>query len=227
MKNVACHAGRRVNGGMVHQAVLGVVAGFLSGSLPFGYLAGRLRGMDIRQHGSGNIGATNAIRVLGKGIGIPVFVLDLLKGLLPCLWIKSQGADSWVWVATGLAAILGHMFTPWLGFKGGKGVATAAGVLAGIAPVPVLGGLVFWLLFFFGTRYVSLASMMAGVGVAVTMAAQMAWSGRWDWVLLGFGVLLMLLVILRHRGNIARILAGTEPKAGAKKIAESGGGAAR
>ncbi len=210
---------------MVSDAVLGVVAGFLSGSLPFGYLAGRWRGIDIRQHGSGNIGATNVMRVLGKGIGIPVFVLDFLKGLLPCLWVKAQGAESWVWVATGLAAILGHMFTPWLGFKGGKGVATAAGVLAGVAPVPVLGGLGLWLLFFFTTRYVSLASMMAGVGVAATMAVQMAVSGRWDPVLLGFGVLLMLLVILRHRGNIARLLAGTEPKAGAKRNAGEGGGA--
>lgn len=196
---------------------IGILAGFLSGSLPFGYLAGRLRGIDIRHHGSGNIGATNAIRVLGKGIGIPVFILDVLKGLLPCLWIKTQGVESWVWVATGLAAILGHMFTPWLGFRGGKGVATAAGVLAGIAPLPMLGGLALWLLFFFTTRYVSLASMMAGVGVAGAMTAEMAGSGRWDWVLLGFGVLLMLLVILRHRGNIARLLAGTEPKAGAKK----------
>ncbi len=211
---------------MFSHVFLGVLAGFLSGSLPFGYVAGRLRGIDIRQHGSGNIGATNVIRVLGKGIGIPVFVLDVLKGLLPCLWIRSQGGESWVWVATGLAAILGHMFTPWLRGKGGKGVATAAGVLAGIAPLPMLGGLALWLLFFFTTRYVSLASMMAGVGVAGTMAVQMARSGVWDGVLLGFGVLLMLLVILRHRGNITRILAGTEPKAGAKKKnADAGGGA--
>ncbi len=212
---------------MVTDAVLGALAGFLSGSLPFGYVAGRLRGIDIREHGSGNIGATNVIRVLGKGIGVPVFVLDVLKGLLPCLWIKAQGAESWVWVLTGLAAILGHMFTPWLGGKGGKGVATAAGVLAGIAPLAVLGGLALWLLFFFTLRYVSLASMMAGVGVAGTLAAQMALSGKWDAVLLGFGVVLALLVILRHRANIGRLLAGTEPRAGAgKKAAADGGGGA-
>lgn len=210
---------------MSSSVILGLLAGFLSGSIPFGYLAGRLRGVDIRQHGSGNIGATNAIRVLGKGIGIPVFVLDVLKGLLPCLWVRSLGLESWVWVATGLAAILGHMFTPWLGGKGGKGVATAAGVLAGIAPVPVLGGLALWLLFFFTTRYVSLASMMAGVGVAGTMVVQMVRTGVWDPVLLGFGILLMLLVILRHRGNITRLLAGTEPKAGAAKpTVPTGGG---
>ena len=199
------------------QTLLAASAAFLSGSVPFGYFAGRLRGIDIRQHGSGNIGATNVIRVLGKGIGIPVFVLDLLKGLVPCLLVKADGAESWVLVLTGLCAILGHMFTPWLGFKGGKGVATAAGVLLGIAWVPMLAGLVVWLLFFFFTRYVSLASMLAGVAVAATMAAQMAVQGRWDAVLLGFGLVLALLVILRHRANIGRLLAGTEPKSGQRK----------
>ncbi|MDH4476405.1 MAG: glycerol-3-phosphate 1-O-acyltransferase PlsY [Verrucomicrobiaceae bacterium] len=204
-------------------AVIGAVAGFLSGSLPFGYFAGRMRGMDIREHGSGNIGATNVIRVLGKGIGIPVFVLDLLKGLVPVLMMKGLGAESWVWVLTGMCAILGHMFTPWLGFKGGKGVATAAGVLLGIEPLSMLVGLGVWLGFYFGTRYVSLASMMAGVGVAGTMAVQMGRSGQWDGVLLGFGVVLALLVILRHRANIGRLIAGTEPRSGGKKMKVAGG----
>jgi glycerol-3-phosphate acyltransferase PlsY len=208
---------------MEMDVVIGAVAGFLSGSLPFGYFAGRLKGVDIRQHGSGNIGATNVIRVLGKGIGIPVFILDLLKGLVPCLVMQGRGAESWVLVLTGLCAILGHMFTPWLGFKGGKGVATAAGVLLGIAPVPVAVGLAVWLVFFFGTRYVSLASMLAGVAVAGTMAVQMALSGQWDAVLLGFGIVLALLVILRHRANIGRLLAGTESRSGGKKKPAVGG----
>jgi glycerol-3-phosphate acyltransferase PlsY len=208
---------------MEMDAVIGAVAGFLSGSLPFGYFAGRMRGMDIREHGSGNIGATNVIRVLGKGIGIPVFVLDLLKGLVPVLMMKGLGAESWVWVLTGMCAILGHMFTPWLGFKGGKGVATAAGVLLGIEPLSMLVGLGVWLGFYFGTRYVSLASMMAGVGVAGTMAVQMGQSGQWDRVLLGFGVALALLVILRHRANIGRLIAGTEPRSGGKKMKVAGG----
>ncbi len=120
-------------------------------------------------------------------------------------------------VVTGLAAVLGHMFTFWLGFKGGKGVATTTGVLLGIAPIAMLGGLAVWLAFFFTMRYVSLASMMAGVGVAVTMLIQMSRSGQWDMVMLGFGLLIMLLVIVRHRANIQRIIAGTEPKAGQKK----------
>jgi acyl phosphate:glycerol-3-phosphate acyltransferase len=201
------------------------VGGYISGATPFGYLAGKLKGKDIRQHGSGNIGATNAIRVLGKGIGIPVFILDLLKGWLP-VWLAktwlvtipgTESLLSTAAVATGLAAVLGHMFTFWLQFKGGKGVATATGVLLGIAPIAMLGGLAVWLLFFFTTRYVSLASMMAGVGVALTMIVQMTRSGAWDWVLLGFGLLIMILVIVRHTANIRRILSGTEPKAGSKK----------
>lgn len=205
--------------------LLCAAGGYVSGATPFGYLAGKLKGMDIRQHGSGNIGATNAIRVLGKGIGIPVFILDLLKGWLPVWLAKAwlitlpEGAAlvSTGAVVTGLAAVLGHMFTFWLGFKGGKGVATTTGVLLGIAPIAMLGGLAVWLAFFFTMRYVSLASIMAGVGVAVTMLIQMSRSGQWDVVMLGFGLLIMLLVIVRHRANIQRILAGTEPKAGQKK----------
>lgn len=205
--------------------LLCAAGGYVSGATPFGYLAGKLKGMDIREHGSGNIGATNVIRVMGKGIGIPVFILDLLKGWLPVWLAKAwlvtlpEGAAlvSTGAVVTGLAAVLGHMFTFWLGFKGGKGVATTTGVLLGIAPIAMLGGLAVWLAFFFTTRYVSLASMMAGVGVAVTMLIQMSRSGQWDMVMLGFGLLIMLLVIVRHRANIQRILSGTEPKAGRKK----------
>ncbi len=206
--------------------LVSVLGGYVSGATPFGYLAGRMfRGIDIRQHGSGNIGATNAIRVLGKGIGIPVFILDFLKGWLPVWlagsWLASlpDGAHlvSIAAVLTGLAAVLGHMFTFWLGFKGGKGVATTGGALCGMAPLAMVGGVLVWLLFFFTTRYVSLASMMAGVGVVLTMVIQMARSGSWDWVMLGFGVLVMLLVILRHKSNIGRLLAGTEPRAGKKK----------
>lgn len=205
--------------------LISAVGGYLSGSLPFGYWAGKLKGIDIRQHGSGNIGATNVIRVLGKGIGIPVFILDALKGWLPAwlagVLVAQQGAAmeivSAASVVAGLAAVLGHMFTFWLSFKGGKGVATTAGVLLGIAPLAMLGGLAVWLLFFFTMRYVSLASMMAGVGVVATMVAVMLRNGRWDFVMLGFGVLIMLLVIVRHRANISRILAGTEPKGGSKK----------
>lgn len=202
-----------------------VVVGFLLGSIPFGYFAGRLKGIDIRGHGSGNIGATNVIRVCGKGIGIPVFILDMIKGLVPSLlpqWlVGGQGVGTTVMsgaaVAAGFAAVLGHMFTPWLGFKGGKGVATAAGVLLGIAPVPMLVALAAWLACFFAFKYVSLASIAAAVAVPVTMSVQMARTGRWNAVLLGFGIVLGALVIVRHRSNVRRLIAGTENRAGQKK----------
>ena len=205
--------------------LLCAVGGYVSGAIPFGYLVGKYKGIDIRQHGSGNIGATNVIRVLGKGTGIPVFALDLLKGWLPVwlvkIWLLSMpGGEMLIStgaVVTGLAAVLGHMFTFWLGFKGGKGVATTTGALLGIAPVAMLGGLVVWLICFFTTRYVSLASMLAGVGVVVAMIIQLSLSGHWDVVMLGFGVLIMLLVIVRHRANIQRLLDGSEPRAGRKK----------
>jgi glycerol-3-phosphate acyltransferase PlsY len=175
--------------------LLCAVGGYVSGATPFGYLAGKIKGIDIRQHGSGNIGATNAIRVLGKGVGIPVFILDLLKGWLPVwlgkTWLVTLPCPetllSTAAVITGLAAVLGHMFTFWLSFKGGKGVATATGVLLGIAPLAMVGGLTVWLLVFFSMRFVSLASMMAGVGVVLTMIVEMSRRGTWDWVMLGFG----------------------------------------
>lgn len=205
-------------------AILASIAcGYLSGSVPFGYLGGKLKGLDIRQHGSGNIGATNAIRVLGKGIGIPVFILDMLKGWLPvwlaALWLEGASSEliSTGKVLAGFAAVLGHMFTFWLGGKGGKGIATTAGVLLGIAPLAMLGGLAAFLLFFLPTRYVSLGSLAAAVGVPATMAAQMVRAGRWDFVMLGFGLVVMVLVFVRHRTNIQRLLAGTESRMGAKK----------
>lgn len=210
------------------QLLLPILVGFLCGSIPFGYWAGKLKGLDIRQHGSGNIGATNVIRVCGKAIGIPVFILDMLKGFLPVMWAKAAiasdpapGMDltSAAAVLTGFAAILGHTFTPWLGFKGGKGVATATGVLVGIAPAAMLAGLAVWLVVFFSTRYVSLASMLAAVTVPVTMAVMMSRAGRWDGALLGFGVLVALLVIARHRANIRRLLAGTENRSGGARKA--------
>jgi glycerol-3-phosphate acyltransferase PlsY len=205
--------------------LLSIACGYLCGSVPFGYLAGRLKGIDIRQHGSGNIGATNAIRVLGKGIGIPVFILDMLKGWLPVWlaagWIAQTGAApemvSIGKVLTGFAAVLGHMFTFWLGFKGGKGIATTGGVLLGISVVGMIGGWIGFLTFLFAFRYVSLGSLAAAVGVPTAMAVQMWREGRWDFVLLTFGIVVMLLAFIRHRSNIQRLLAGTENKAFTKK----------
>lgn len=199
--------------------------GYLCGSVPFGYLAGKLKGIDIRQHGSGNIGATNAIRVLGKGIGIPVFILDMLKGWFPvwlaATWISQSGASieivSLGKVLAGLASVLGHMFTFWLGFKGGKGIATTGGVLAGISLAGMIGGWVGFLTFLFLTGYVSVGSIAAAFGVPTGMAIQMWREGQWDLVLLGFGLIVMVLAIWRHTSNIKRLIAGTESKAFGKK----------
>lgn len=199
--------------------------GYLCGSVPFGYLAGKLKGIDIRQHGSGNIGATNAIRVLGKGIGIPVFIFDMLKGWFPvwlaAAWISQSGAEVEVVslgkVLTGFAAVLGHMFTFWLGFKGGKGIATTGGVLAGISLAGMLGGWVGFLTFLFAFGYVSLGSLAAAIGVPTGMAIQMWREGQWDFVLLGFGLVVMVLAFVRHSSNIKRLIAGTESKAFGKK----------
>ncbi len=206
-----------------------VVCGYLSGSVPFGYLAGKLKGIDIRQHGSGNIGATNAIRVLGKGIGIPVFLLDMFKGWLPvwlaASWITHTGAAVEIVsvgkVLAGFAAVIGHMFTFWLGFKGGKGIATTGGVLWGISRAGMLGGWIGFLTFLFAFRYVSLGSLAAAVGVPTAMAIQMWREGKWDFVLLGFGIVVMILAFIRHRSNIQRLLAGTENKAFTKKQPQS------
>jgi len=205
--------------------IASIACGYLSGSVPFGYIAGKLKGIDIRQHGSGNIGATNAIRVLGKGIGIPVFLLDMFKGWLPVWlaagWIAHSGAEvemvSLGKVLAGFAAVIGHMFTFWLGFKGGKGIATTGGVLLGISLAGMIGGWIGFLTFLFAFRYVSLGSLAAAVGVPTAMAVQMWREGRWDYVLLGFGFTVMVLAFIRHRTNIQRLLAGTESKAFTKK----------
>ena len=203
--------------------------GYLCGSLPFGYWAGRLRGIDIRQHGSGNIGATNVIRVLGKPIGIPVFLLDMLKGWLPVFlaahWMSSTGAAdemiSTAKVVGGFSAVLGHMYTFWLSFKGGKGIATTAGVLLSLSLAGFAGAVAVWMVVFFATKYVSLASITAAPAVPAVMAFMMWRQGKWDVVMLTFGLVVMVLAIWKHRSNIQRLLAGTENRAGAKKTPAS------
>lgn len=201
---------------------------YVAGATPFGFLAGRARGIDIRQHGSGNIGATNVVRVLGKRIGLPVFVLDVLKGLLPVLlatwWserspafighpIKAQLAE----VLTGLAVVVGHTATFWLGFKGGKGVATSAGVMLGLAPWALLAAVFVWAAAMVICRYVSLSSILAGWTLPVAVTVQSWRQEAFNWPLLTLALLIAILVTWRHRANLQRIAAGTEPKAGRKK----------
>jgi len=225
---------------------------FLLGSIPFGLLIAKAKGLDIRRHGSGNIGATNVLRVIGKKYGIACFLLDALKGFVPVVialslvrigdkdsnltiqWLRAfaltlpasqQFEGQSLHVITGLMAILGHNYSPWVGFKGGKGIATSAGVLLGLFPFfgVVLLGLI-WLGLFLATRYVSLASIGAAAALPVVAhlgarfhhlhhdpALPTLWqAGAWNKPLFAFTVAIAVLAIWKHRANIQRLRAGTE-----------------
>lgn len=210
---------------MVLPLLFAALAGYACGATPFGYLAGRWKGIDIREHGSRNIGATNVIRVCGKGIGIPVFILDAAKGWLPAWlamgWFASHRASAEMiataGIVAGFGAVLGHNYTFWLSGRGGKGVATSLGVMLALAPTAALIALVLFGIMLKVSRYVSLSSMVAALAVPVTLAVQMHRVEHWNGVLLGFAVVLCILMIARHRANIQRLLAGTENKVGQKK----------
>jgi glycerol-3-phosphate acyltransferase PlsY len=188
---------------------------YLVGSIPTGYLLGKSRGLDIRQHGSGNIGATNVWRVMGYKWGLVAFASDFLKGFLPLFLVRTlcfPEGSSWLvallLVICGLAAIIGHNYTPWLGFKGGKGIATSAGVLAALMP-PVLGvALSLWIVVTLATRTVSIGSLAA----AVVLAPAAAFFYPGNWIYFGLATLAGGLAVWRHRSNIQRLLAGTESK---------------
>ena len=191
---------------MIGDVVL-VLAAYLVGSIPFGYVLPRLvRGDDIRRHGSGNVGATNVWRVYGRSLGLPVAVLDVLKGLVPAALGLRLGGD-WVGVLAGAAAMLGHARPLYLGFsKGGKMVATAGGVALALAPLAALGCAAIWILAFALTRYASLASMLAAVALPVLCLALGS-----SWPVVAFTALAALAVLTLHRQNVRRLLAGTEP----------------
>lgn len=188
--------------------ILLIVLAYFLGSIPFAYIIVRLvKGVDIRTVGSGNAGATNAARVLGKWGFISVFILDLLKGFLPAFIAMTSFGASWVSLAVGLAAVLGHTYTIFLGFKGGKGVATAAGVFIALAPVPTSIALIVFIIVFLITRMVSAGSIIA----AATLFIAVLFIS--DWALLKvFTGLLAAFVIFKHRANIGRILRGEENK---------------
>lgn len=199
------------------------VGSYLIGSIPFGYLAGRLCGIDIRTKGSGNIGATNALRVLGKKWGYAVFLLDFLKAWLPVKLALGWGIALMVHPASapgalaGLCALLGHSFPVWLGFKGGKGIASSAGVMVGLFSLAVfLVCLGMWLLLFTVTRYVSIASIVAAVSLPAAVGI-LVLLHRADWLGFTVSVVMAALAIWRHRSNIVRLSAGTEPRFERKK----------
>jgi len=191
----------------MHNPVFYVLAAFFIGSLPFGYWLGLLRGVDLRKQGSGNTGATNVGRVLGKKWGIFVFVLDLGKGWIAVALAKSVGnLTVTLAVTVGVFAVLGHVFSPWLGFRGGKGVATSAGILIGLVPWVALGVAFIWLLTFQMSRTVSVASLCAATAFPLFVFWLTPEQKVFQWISIG----MTLLVWFRHRDNVKRLLQGKE-----------------
>ena len=196
------------------------VIAYLLGSIPFGLLLVRLaKGIDLRTFGSGNIGATNAMRAGGKPVGFAVFALDVLKGFAPVFWIAPAMALSGeralsLQVISGALAVLGHCFPLYLLFRGGKGVSTGCGALWALDPTTAFIGGMVWLGALYGLRYTGLASILMGVSFPIAASVRGA---PWRGPLVGGGILLALLIVVRHRSNIERMLAGTEPKIGQKK----------
>ncbi len=194
--------------------VLWCLGAFLCGSIPFGLLLVKLAGKgDVREHGSGNIGATNVSRVGGKALGIVTLLLDILKGFLPVFLGKAFGLGESALSFLALAAVLGHVFTPWLKFQGGKGVATALGVALAFRAAMVLPALGLFIVLLLIFRFVSLGSVMAALALPVALI----WTGATPLVILLWADI-SLLVIVKHHENIRRLLKGTEaPLWGAKK----------
>jgi glycerol-3-phosphate acyltransferase PlsY len=196
------------------EAWLTVPAGYLLGSIPFGLLLGKLFGAkDVRLHGSGNIGATNVSRVAGPVAGIFTLVLDTAKGAA-AVWIASRLSqqNATVMMLAGLAALCGHCFSIWLGFKGGKGVATGLGIFAALCPMAVLCGIAVFALTFVFWRYVSLASLAAAASMPLLI--YLFWApGHAPPLIITFGTLAAAaLIFYKHRANLQRLAAGEEPK---------------
>jgi glycerol-3-phosphate acyltransferase PlsY len=188
--------------------VLWLAAAYLLGATPTAYLAGRLaRGIDLREHGSRNLGATNVYRVLGWRWAIPVALVDITKGAIPvALFARWAGMGLWGAVALGIAAVLGHVFSPYMRFKGGKGVATALGMFLALAPLAVAIALPVWGGTLWLTGYVSLSSVIAAASFPVWVRLTQPAALPAFWASVG----LAALIVFSHRANLRRLVAGTE-----------------
>jgi len=199
--------------------------GYLSGSLPWGLWLGRaMRGVDVRTLGSKNLGATNVYRSLGPAVGVPVLLLDVAKGALPTWLVPDLGACAafpggleWCRLSVAAAAVLGHMFTVFAGFRGGKGVATSAGVLLALSPMAFAAVLVVFVATVAVTRYISVGSMLGAVAFAIALGLTHAGGFRSPTFV--FGALLAAAVIFRHKDNIARLARGEERRFSFKRSA--------
>ena len=197
-----------------------LVASYLLGSIPFGYLAGRLAGIDIRKAGSGNIGATNVVRVLGKSYGYPVFFLDFLKGLgavkisvLIATRVQPEwGSPEIFGIIAAVSTVIGHCFPLWLKFRGGKGIATSAGALFGLMPLAMLIDVAIWILVFWLTRYVSVASVAAAVALPLVIAVMTRLNQSYGKGLFYSSLCIAAVVIWRHHSNLSRLMRGREPR---------------
>ncbi len=209
-----------------------IIGSYLVGSIPFAYIFAKAQGIDLRKVGSGNIGATNLGRALGKKWAVLCFFLDALKGFLPMLTVRiAFGSDEekyinmWLWMAVGCAAIIGHIHPVFLKFKGGKGAATSLGMVLGLWPyltIPGIVSFIVWGVLFLLWRYVSLASIIASIVFpAVLLACILTGDERWTisglWPLLLVSSVMASLIVLKHKDNIKRLLEGKENRAGKSK----------
>jgi len=200
--------------------IFGVIISYVAGSIPSAYIAGKLRGVDLRKHGSGNLGATNVVRVLGSRIGAAVFIADFLKGFLPVYFLPTYTdtlrPELWALVY-GAAAIVGHVKPIFLlGKGGGKGVATASGVFMALALVPMLVAQAVWIIVFYFTRYVSLASLLSAVVLPIAILA--LYRDALSPVFVA-SVIIVLFVFWTHRANIGRLRRGEEHRFVKKEVA--------
>ena len=205
---------------MIFRIIMAVICSYLLGCIPTSFISGKLiKKIDIRQYGSHNVGATNAIRVLGIKIGIVTLLIDIAKGFFAIHIGKLiiQNPENILIICFGLAAILGHIFTVFLNFKGGKGVATFAGVLIALAPIPFLIALLIFFLIVWITRYVSLGSILAGIVLLIVEIIINIRSAFSELEYLIFFFIIVMFIIIRHKKNINRLISGTENKISFKK----------
>jgi glycerol-3-phosphate acyltransferase PlsY len=191
------------------EETLAVLVAYLVGSVPFAFLLARRHGIDLRRTGSGNVGATNVLRTSGVSNGVMAMSLDALKGALAVVVAERLTAGPATPVAAGLASVIGHIYPVWLGFRGGKGVATAAGVFAVLAPVALGIASGVFLLAVWVTRYISVGSLAGAVTLAVAASAS-----ELPAAIAAGAIIAALIIVHRHRGNLARLLAGTERRVG-------------